>query len=320
MDLSQVTLAQMRYAVAVDDARSFRQAAERCHVSQPGLSMQIGKLEELLGVVLFDRGKKPLLVTPEGIPALAQMRAVLRETERLGQVVAEGEEPAGRFRLGVIPTLAPTVLPLFVGRFLAACPRVELTIEELKTEETIARLRADTLDAGLVATPLRVAGLREEAVGLERLFAYLPPGDPLLRKKSVSQATLSERELWIMPEGHCFRSQVLSYCGADPDARPARVQFESGSFETLVRLVDEGLGATVLPELVVRGLPAGRRTRQVRPLVAPTPVREIGVVTARDHLRRRVTEALVTEIRAGLAEMLAPASRGAIVLDPLPAS
>jgi LysR family hydrogen peroxide-inducible transcriptional activator len=316
VDLSQVTLAQMRYAVAVDDARSFRQAAERCHVSQPGLSMQIGKLEALLGTVLFDRGKKPLLVTPEGVPALAQMRAVLRETERLGQVVAEGEEPAGRFRLGVIPTLAPTVLPLFVGRFAAAHPRVELMIEELKTEENIARLRADTLDAGLVATPLRVAGFREEVLGLERLLAYLPPGDPLLRKKTVSQAALSDRDLWIMPEGHCFRSQVLSYCGSAPRPRPARIQFESGSFETLVRLVDEGLGATVLPELVVRSLPA-RRKRQVRPLAAPTPVREIGLVTARNHLRRRVTDALVAEIRAGLAESLTPASRGAVVLDPL---
>jgi LysR family transcriptional regulator, hydrogen peroxide-inducible genes activator len=317
MDLSQVTLAQMRYAVAVEDAQSFRQAAERCHVSQSGLSMQIGKLEELLGVVLFDRGKKPLLVTPEGAPALAQMRTVLRETERLGQVVAEGDEPAGRFRLGVIPTLAPTLLPLFIGRFASSYPRVELVVEELKTEDIIARLRADTLDAGLVATPLRIAGLREEVLGLERLLAYLPPGDPLLQRKTVSQAALSERDLWIMPEGHCFRSQVLSYCGANPRPRPARIQFESGSFETLVRLVDEGLGATVLPELVVKALPAARRKRQARPLVTPTPVREIGLVSARHDLRRRVSDALAAEIRRGLAGALPPASRGAIVLDPL---
>ena len=320
MDLGQVTLTQMRYAVAIEDAHSFRQAAERCHVSQSGLSMQLGKLEELLGVVLFDRSKKPLLVTPEGVPALAQMRAVLRETERLGQVVAEGEQPAGRFRLGVIPTLAPTVLPLFIGRFAAAHPRVELAVEELKTEDVIARLRADTLDAGLVATPLGVAGFREEVLAHERLLAYLPPRDGLLRKKTVSQAALSERDLWIMPEGHCCRSQVLSYCGGgDPRPRPAQIQFESGSFETLVRLVDEGLGATVLPELVVRGLPATRRKRQARPLVAPTPVREIGLVTARNHLRRRVSDALVTEIRQALTEALTPTSRGAVVLDPLDA-
>lgn len=311
-----MTLTQMRYATAVEDARSFREAADRCHVTQSGLSMQIGKLEELLGVVLFDRGKKPLLVTPDGAPALAQMRAILRETERLGQVVAEVDEPAGRFRLGVIPTLSPTVLPLFLGGFAAAHPRVELTVEELKTEEVIARLRADTLDAGLVATPLGIAGLREEALGRERMLAYLPPGDPLLKKQSVSQAALRERDLWIMPEGHCFRSQVLSYCGA-PRPHPSRIQFESGSFETLIRLVDEGLGATVLPELVVRGLPAARQKRQVRPLVAPTPVREIGLVTARTHLRRRVNDALAAAIRAGLDEALGPVARGAVVLDPL---
>jgi LysR family hydrogen peroxide-inducible transcriptional activator len=149
------------------------------------------------------------------------------------------------------------------------------------------------------------------------LLAYLPPGDPLLRKKTVTQAALSGRDLWIMPEGHCFRSQVLSYCGADPHPRPARIQFESGSFETLVRLVDEGLGATVLPELVVQSLPAARRKRQARPLMAPMPVREIGLVTARNHLRRRVSDALVVCIRAGLAAALPPASRSAVVLDPL---
>lgn len=317
MDLGQVTLGQMRYAVAVEDAQSFRLAAENCHVSQAGLSMQLRKLEELLGVVLFDRGKKPLLVTPEGAVALAQMRAVLRETERLGQVVAEGDAPGGTFRLGVIPTLSPTVLPLFLGAFAAAHPRVELMVEELRTEEIVARLRADSLDAGLLATPLRVPGLREEALGLEPMLAYLPPGDPLLRKKTVSQAALRERDLWIMPEGHCFRSQVLSYCGNAPRPHRLPIRFESGSFQTLVRLVDEGLGATVLPELVVQGLPAARRRAQVRPLVAPVPVREIGLVTARNQLRRRVSDALAAAIRDGLSRALPAAARSAVVLDPV---
>lgn len=316
MDLGQVTLTQMRYAVAVEDTQNFRLAADECHVSQSGLSMQLRKLEELLGVVLFDRSRKPLLVTPEGAPVLAQMRTVLRETERLGLVIAEGDEPAGPFRLAVIPSLSPTVLPLFLGRFAAACPKVELTVEELKTDEIIARLRADTLDAGLLATPLRVAGLREVALGLEPMFAYLPPGDPLLHRKSVSQTALSQRELWIMPEGHCFRSQVLSYCGGSRP-RSGRIHFESGSFQTLVRLVDEGMGATVLPELVVQELPASRRKAQVRPLVAPVPVREIGLVTARDDFRRRATEALANEIRHALASALPAASRHAVVLEPM---
>ncbi len=317
MDLGQVTLTQMRYAVAVEETRSFRLAAERCHVSQAGLSMQLRKLEDLLGVVLFDRSKKPVLVTPEGAAALAQMRTVLRETERLGQVVSEGDVPAGRFRLGVIPTLSPTVLPRFLGPFLAAYPRVELKVEELRTDEIIARLQDDVLDAGLLATPLHVPGLREEALGWEPMLAYLSPGDPLLRRKTLTQAQLRERDLWIMPEGHCFRSQVLAYCGDEAGRHRLPLRFESGNFHTLVKLVDEGLGATVLPELVVQDLPARRRRAQVRPLVAPVPVREIGLVTARSQLRRRVSDALATAIRAGLAVALPAASRSAAVLDPL---
>lgn len=316
MDLSQVTLTQLRYAVAVEDTQSFRLAAESCHVSQAGLSMQLRKLEELLGVRLFDRGKKPLLVTPEGVPALLQMRAVLRETERLGQIVAESDEPAGPFRLGVIPTLSPTVLPLFLGSFVRTYSRLELIVEELRTEEIIARLRGDSLDAGLLATPLRVPGLREETLGREALLAYLPPGDPLLKKQTVSQSALRERDVWIMPEGHCFRSQVLSYCGRTTQGNPIPLRFESGSFETLIRLVDEGLGATVLPELVVQSLPAARRRAQVRPLIAPTPVREIGLVTARDHLRRRANDALAAAIREGLQRALPRVAARAVVLDP----
>jgi len=317
VDLGQVTLTQMRYAIAVADAQSFRQAAEDSHVSQSGLSMQIHKLEQLLGTVLFDRSKKPVLVTAGGAPTLAQMRTVLRETERLGQIAAEGAEPAGPFRLGVIPTLSPTVLPLFLGTFATKYPAVELLVEELKTEEIIARLRDDTLDAGLAATPLGIAGLRESALALEPMLAYLPPSDPLLRRKSVSQAALSDRALWIMPEGHCFRSQVLSYCRGASPTHPSGIQFESGSFQTLVRLVDEGLGATVLPELVVQGLPAARRRKQVRPLVAPRPVREIGLVTARTDFRRRVSDALAGQIRVGLARALQETSGDSVRLDPL---
>lgn len=320
MDLGQITLTQMRYAVAVADALGFRVAAERSHVSQSGLSMQIRKLEDLLGVVLFDRRKKPVLVTVEGAVVLAQMRQVLRETERLGQVAAEHEEPAGPYRLGVIPTLSPTVLPLFLGAFAEAHPRVKLTIEELKTEEIIARLRADTLEGGIASTPLAVAGLQETAVGQEALFAYLAPDDPLVRKRAIAQEDLAGRELWLLPEGHCFRSQVLSYCRVKKSAKAgatACIHFESGSFETLMRLVDSGLGTTIVPALVAQGIAPKRRDAQVRPLVSPTPVREIGFVTARPHLRGRVSQALVALITERLRGALGAGPRRPLVLDPM---
>jgi LysR family transcriptional regulator, hydrogen peroxide-inducible genes activator len=321
MDLAQVTLAQMRYAVAVEETRSFRAAAARSHVSQSGLSMQITKLEGLLELRLFDRSRKPVLVTPEGEPALRQIRAILRETERLGQVVADQDQLAGRYRLGVIPTLASSVLPLFLREFVERHPRIELTIDELQTEVIVERLRSDTLDAGIAATPLHVPGLHESALAYEPLFAYLAPGDPLLSKQSVRESELRARELWVMPEGHCFRTQVLSFCRAEAEADPApgsrRIQFESGSFETLIRLVDGGLGATILPALVVAQLPEARREAQVRRLAGPTPTREIGLVTGRADLRGHVNAALVELIGARLEAALGPKPRRSRVLEPL---
>jgi LysR family transcriptional regulator, hydrogen peroxide-inducible genes activator len=315
MELSQVTLTQLRYALAVEETRSFRAAAERSHVSQSGLSMQIQKLEELLDVRLFDRSKKPVLVTPEGESVIAQVRSVLRETERLGQVAAAHGELSGPYRLGVIPTLAASVVPLFLREFVERYPAIELTIEELQTDAIVARLRADTLDAGIAATPLSAPGLQETPLGYEALFAYLPPGDPLLRKRAVSEDELRRRELWVMPEGHCFRTQVLSFCEAPAPA--GRVRFESGSFETLMRLVDGGLGATVLPALVVQQLPAATRDAQVRKLAGPTPTREIGLVTARADLRRRINQALAELLVARLEDALGPRPRRSVVLPPL---
>ncbi len=318
MDLSQVTLTQMRYARAVADSGSFRLAAQTCFVSQSGLSMQMQKLEELLGVVLFDRSKKPVMLTSEGDPVVQQIRAVLRETERLGQVVAEQEDPAGKFRLGVIPSLSSTVIPLFLGDFVRRYSQVELLIEELKTDDMIQCLQADTIDAGIAATPLDVPGIVEEVLGRERMYAYLSPDDPLLKRKTVTQKALRDRELWVMPEGHCFRSQVLSYCGFDRPPGPRTVQFESGSFQTLVQLVNEGLGATVLPALVADTLSEEQREAQLRPLVSPVPVREIGLVTARVDLRRKVSQALVESIRSSLKQRLEKTPGSAVVLDPVP--
>lgn len=323
MDLSQVTLTQMRYAVAVAETLNFRHAADAVHVSQSGLSMQIQKLEELLDVVLFDRSKKPVMHTPAAEPVLAQMRLILRETEKLAQLALEEQEPSGRYRLGVIPTLSSSTIPLLLRPFLELYPRVDLVIEELKTEEIIMRLQSDTLDAGIAATPFNVPGLNEARLGIESMFAYLPPGDPLLKKEAITQQELARRQVWVMPEGHCFRSQVLSYCDlrkrgdADPPhSNPGKVTFESGNFETLIRLVDEGLGATVLPALISARL--GKiHAKQLRPLVAPVPAREIGLVTARATLRRSVTEAIRDVLSKELKLVLPDVPRRSQVLDPV---
>jgi LysR family hydrogen peroxide-inducible transcriptional activator len=279
--------------------------------------MQLQKLEELLGVVLFDRSRKPIVTTDVGREALAQMSAILRETERLGQIVSEETEPAGPFRLGIIPTLSSSIVPLFLPEFVERYPRVELTLEELKTEEIIARLSLDQIDAGILATPLRTPGIHETTLGLESFFAYLPPNDPLLKKKRVTQADLAKRHLWVMPEGHCFRTQVLSYCRAGQERPTGPVHFESGNFQTLVSLVDDGLGATVIPALVARRLSEGKRVEQLRPLVSPSPVREIGLVRSRKDLRRQVSEAIAEMLRVKLMNVLEPVAPRVEVLEPL---
>ena len=316
VDLSQVTLQQMRYALAVLETQNFRTAATRTNVSQSGLSMQLHKLETLLDTVLFDRSRQPVLPTPEGTRVLDQMRTILRETERLGRIVVDESDPSGAFRLGVIPSLSSSVVPLFLPRFLALFPKVQLSLEELKTEEMIERIRADTLEAGIAAIPLESPGVTEISVGREAMFAYLPPGDPLLKKTKIQQGELAKRELFVMPEGHCFRTQVLSYCKADPEQKKSRVHFESGNFETLIELIDRGLGATVLPALVARGLGDERRETQLRAFSGPTPMREIGLITGRLDLRRNITEALTVLLREELAEPLGAAPRRGVVLDP----
>lgn len=294
MDLSNLTLTQLRYLVAVDRFRSFRSAAEHCHVSQPALSMQIGKLEETLGLSLFDRSRQPVVPTERGALVVAQARTILRETERLEDVVSVTSPVAGRYRLGVLPSLAPTLVPLFVPDFSRRHPQVELVVEELMTDQMLQALDRDALDGGVAVTPLGAPGLHERELFQEPLYVYLSPAHALRRRARIRQSDLADEQLWLMPEGHCFRAQVLQLCSADRIT--AGVRLESGSFETLIRLVDSGLGLTILPELVVRELPARRRKAQVRPFAPPIPVRQVSFVYLRAHLRRAVAEALIETI------------------------
>lgn len=313
MNLSTMTLAQLGYLVAVDRYRSFREAAASCHVTQPALSQQVQKLEEALGGRVFDRSRQPIVPTELGARVLTQARIVLREAERMGDVVTEATGAvAGRYRLGIIPTLAPTLLPLVLPRFVRKHPAVELVIEELQTEVLVARLEEDTLDGGLAATPLHARRIHERPLYREPFSVYVAANHPLAKRPRVGQRELAEQSVWIMAEGHCFREQVLQLCqGERVVSAPGggSVEFVSGTFETLIRLVDANFGLTVLPELVIRALPAAQRKRHVRPFVPPVPVREVSFVHSRDHLRRAVADALVAELVASLPEDLRVSER-----------
>jgi LysR family transcriptional regulator, hydrogen peroxide-inducible genes activator len=312
MDLSSLTLTHLRYLVAIDASRSFRVAAEECHVSQPTLSTQLQKVEEIVGARLFDRSRQPVVPTDIGARVVAQARVILRETQRLTEVARPGVLE-GTFRLGVIPTLASTLVPLLLPHFAKKNPRVELVLEEVHTDRLIARLHEDTLDGGLAATPLGAPMVFERPVCREPLWVYLPPGHPLTKRARIRQSELADECVWLMPEGHCFRTQVLHLCNlrraAQTPGLGASIRFESGSFETLTRLVDAGLGMTVLPELVVRGLSAATRRSRVRPFEGVTPVREVSFVRIREHLRRAIADAIVDALVATLPPDLAVTER-----------
>src|SRR5687767_1026330 len=255
LDLSALTLTQLRYLDAVERHRSFRAAAEHCRVTQPGLSMQVQKLEELVGFSVFDRSSNPVVPTERGARLIAQVRAVLREVARLHDVIAASEGTlTGNYRLGVIPTLIPTLVPPLLQSFGKTHPRVELSVEEVKTEVMVRRLLDGSLHGGLAATPLGVAGINEAPLFHEELFVYLSPGHQLCERDALHQSDLVDQRPWLLAEGHCFRTQALHLCSADVrgDGGALSLHFEGESFETLVRIVDAGMGLTVLPELVVR--------------------------------------------------------------------
>lgn len=321
VDLSALTIQQLRYLSAVERHRSFREAALACHVSQPALSMQIKRVEDLLGVCVFDRSRQPVVVTEPGQRVLAQAKLAIEHFDRIGHVVGRGRDLAGNFRLGVIPTLLSTFVPLFLARFAHAYPHVDLEIVETKTTDLIRALREGRFDGGLAATPLEVPSIHERVVCHEALFVYLPPGHALLSRPRLRQSDLMDEQVWLLSEGHCFRAQVLHLCSADrnrtDDAR-CNVRVDGSSFETLMAIVDSGVGLTILPELVVRALPGARVASQVRPFASPEPVREVGFLHAREHARMNVAEALHVILRAAVPpDLVGRSPRRSSILRPV---
>lgn len=306
-----MTLTQLDYIVAVDTYRHFATAAEACHVTQPTLSMQIQKLEDELGVLIFDRSKQPVVPTETGQAILTQAREVLRTARRIPELVSESKNAfRGDLRIGIIPTLAPYLLPYFIGEFVRKYPAVSARIQELMTEQIVERLRNGLIDVGLVVTPLTENGITEMTLFQEPFVVYAADDHPLLQKTTVTPADLRTDGLWLLTEGHCFRNQVVNLCGADRLAvnntalRTASLRYETGSLETLIKLIDRQDGFTLLPYLATLDMDDTRRAR-LRSFEAPQPVREVSLVMHRSFLKRQLINALKDEIMAHLPDELA---------------
>lgn len=290
-----MTLSQLRYIIAVDTYKSFGLAAEKCFVTQPALSLQIQKLEEELEVKLFDRSKKPVIPTDAGLEVIKQARVILQEVDRLGEILAyKKQEIAGELKLGIIPTLAPYLLPLFLVKFLEKYPAINLKVSEMTTEQIIHKLKNGILDVGILATPLGESTLREAPLFYEPLVGYVSPQSDLYAKKQIQTLDLMNEELWLLDEGHCLRSQILNICD-ESQRYCANLQYQTGSIEALKRIVELNRGVTILPELSIQDF----RTEQmemVRYFEAPEPVREISLVTHRQDIKKKLIQLLQEEI------------------------
>lgn len=305
------TLTQLEYLIAVDHERHFGKAAQMCHVSQPSLSAQIQKLEEELDLVIFDRSKKPILVTEAGKEIIEQARLILREHKKL-QAIADTKalEPKGNFELAVIPTLASYVIPLFIGDFGKKYPKVNLGIHEHKTDDIIRMLHNDELDAGLLVTPLKDEGLIERHLYYEAFYCYLNPGHPLQQKQNISETDLQCGDLWLLSEGHCFRNQVMKICS--PDQKKGvfpNIRFESGNLETLVKLVKTNSGFTLLPQMAVDGLSETDVATHIKSFKTPVPTREVSLVYNRTFLKETIITALETCIIDNLPDHISSLKR-----------
>lgn len=307
-----MTLTQLGYIVAVARHRHFGAAAESCFVTQPTLSMQIQKLEEELGIEIFDRTHQPVRTTPLGLKLVEQAQIVLAESSKLMSLSAdETDQIAPAINVGIIPTLSPSLAPKLVSWFQKKHPATEISLEEVQTKDLMARIKEGSLDIGLLVTPLEDPHIVERPLFYEPFNLYVSPNHPLSKLKTIDSDDLNTSDLWLLSEGHCFRDQALKVCG-DRRKRKAtgRALFESGSLETLRKMVDLGGGYTLLPALASGDIESARRPSQLREFSSPVPTREVSLIHSRVYKRKATVDAVAHAVREGLpAAYLNPDSK-----------
>lgn len=292
-----MTITQLEYIIAAATHKSFSVAAEKCFVTQPTLSMQIQKLEENLGTLIFDRSKQPILPTEQGVALIAQARIVIAEANRLREIAREQQtEIQGELRLGVISTLAPYLLPLFLKKFSDKYPKVSLHIEEMPTERIIENLKNDLLDGGLLATPLLEVQLKEIPLFYEPFMAYVSPDSEVAIKRQLIPQDLENQTVFLLGDTHCFRLQVMQICNTQANKHQnLQLNYKAGSLETLKRMVDLYGGITLLPELAIHTL-TEEQFEQIRYFESPPPAREISLVVHRSFVKQKIFDRLQKEI------------------------
>lgn len=291
-----MTFTQLEYIVALDAHRHFADAAAQCFITQPTLSMQVQKLEEELGIKIFDRSKQPVLPTEPGIEIIGQAKKILAERDLLSEMINSRKDVIkGELKIGIIPTLAPYLLPLFIPSFTKKHEQLKLVVNELTTNNILSNLRQGKIDAGILVTPLNENGIKEDVLFYEEMLAYVSKKNAIYKKHYVLPKDIDPEKLLLLQEGHCFRSQMMQLCELQKAKGHSHFEYEAGSFETLRRMVDLNDGITILPELATLDMSEAQKNH-LRYFKQPAPVREVSIVTHRDYSKRKLIDELKKEI------------------------
>ncbi|MCK0146574.1 LysR substrate-binding domain-containing protein [Arenibacter sp. F26102] len=302
-----MTITQLQYVLAVAEYQNFTLAAEKSFVTQPTLSMQVQKLEDELDILIFDRSKKPITITEVGAKIVAQAKNIVNEANRIKDIVDQEKGfIGGEFTLGIIPTIMPTLLPMFLRTFIKKYPKVNLIIKEQNTDNLIRNLQDGHIDAAIAATPLEIEYIKERPLYYEPFVGYVPPNHRLGQSFELTPEDLEISDVLLLRDGHCFRDGVINLCNASKNYQEEHFQLQSGSFETLINLSNEGLGMTLLPFLNTIELDDKKR-QNLKFFKNPSPAREVSLIYHKSELKIQITEALY--------DVIASVVRGAIAFQ-----
>ena len=287
-----MTITQLQYVLAVAEHQNFTLAAEKSFVTQPTLSMQVQKLEEELDILIFDRSKKPIAITEVGQKIVAQAKNIVNEANRIQDIVDQEKGfIGGEFTLGIIPTVMPTLLPMFLKIFINKYPKVNLIIKEKSTENLIRNLQDGHLDAAIAATPLEIEYIKERPLYYEPFVGYVPSSHRLGAATQLVPEDLDIKDILLLRDGHCFRDNVINLCNTPKNFKDDHFQLQSGSFETLINLSNEGLGMTLLPYLNTLELDEHKK-QNLKTFQNPSPAREVSLIYHKSELKVQITNAL----------------------------
>jgi len=308
-----MTLAQLKYVLALNKHRSFKEASNKLKITQPALSLQISKLEKDLGLQLFERAKNRIVPTAEGEEFIERAKEIVQRAEDLTNFASEvTDSVSGRLKVGIIPTLSPFLVPLFMDSFSANFSEVALDINEEITVSVIKGVRDGTFDVGIISTPVKASGIESEPLFYERFYLY--SSEPL-SQDPISIKTIDYNKLWLLNEGNCFRDQVNDFCDLKKMRRHKRLIYRSNSIDALIRVVDNQGGLTILPELTTLMLTPNQENNISLIDKDRAKAREISIISRKFLNRKAITLALIDSIKNNIPKNML-SGEGLEIVDP----